>query len=136
MLGGEEGITFESIHGGDTALIRAADLDLDRFIPRGSGAAAPIPAAELPAAPTAVLLTGANGFLGRFLLLELLQRVARQCAHIHRFRFRFLRPLPAAGAPAARGAAVRSHTHVERIYVDSSNMCYVLLYLAPCMCSI
>ena len=85
LLGGEEGITFESIHGGDTSLIRAADLDLDRFIPRGSGAAASIPAAELPAAPTAVLLTGANGFLGRFLLLELLQRVARQCAHVLTF---------------------------------------------------
>ena len=82
MLGGEEGITFESIHGGDTSLIRAADLDLDRFIPRGGGGPAPIPATELPAAPTAVLLTGANGFLGRFLLLELLQRVSRQCAHI------------------------------------------------------
>ena len=26
-----------------------------------------------------VLLTGANGFLGRFLLLDLLQRVARRC---------------------------------------------------------
>ena len=89
MLGGEEGITFESIHGGDTSLIRAADLDLDRFIPRGGGAPAPIPATELPTAPTAVLLTGANGFLGRFLLLELLQRVARQCAHIIRFRFWF-----------------------------------------------
>ena len=80
MLGGEDGITFESIHGGDTSVIRAADLDLDRFIPRGGGGAALVPASELPAAPTAVLLTGANGFLGRFLLLELLQRVARQCA--------------------------------------------------------
>jgi hypothetical protein len=34
----------------------------------------------LPAEPTGVLLTGANGFLGRFLLLELLRRVSTRCA--------------------------------------------------------
>ncbi len=79
---GEGGITFEAIHGQDTAVIRAADLNIDRFLParpetpRGR----PAPASELPAAPTKVLLTGANGFLGRFLLLDLLQRVSEQCA--------------------------------------------------------
>ena len=82
MLSGDGGggITFESIHGQDTAVIRAADLDLERFMPPRGAGAAPIPASELPAAPTVVLLTGANGFLGKFLLLDLLQRVSQQCA--------------------------------------------------------
>ena len=31
---------------------------------------------ELPAEPEKVLLTGANGFLGRFLLLDFLKRVS------------------------------------------------------------
>ena len=79
---GEGGITFEAIHGQDTSVIKAADLDLDRFLPpraetpRSRAALA----SELPAEPAAVLLTGANGFLGRFLLLDLLQRVSKQCA--------------------------------------------------------
>ena len=79
---GEGGITFESIHGQDTAVIRAADLDLDRFIPPKASTprSQPKPASELPAEPTRVLLTGANGFLGRFLLLDLLQRVSQRCA--------------------------------------------------------
>ena len=80
LHGGEqEGITFESIHGQDTAVIRAADLDLDRFLPAAEGQAAPTPASELPAEPAVALLTGANGFLGRFLLLDLLQRVSQRC---------------------------------------------------------
>jgi len=79
---GEGGITFESIHGQDTAVIRAADLDIDRFLPARAETprSAPASAADLPAAPTKVLLTGANGFLGRFLLLDLLQRVSEQCS--------------------------------------------------------
>jgi len=78
---GEGGITFESIHGQDTAVIRAADLDIDRFLPARAETprSAPASAADLPAAPTKVLLTGANGFLGRFLLLGLLQRVSEPC---------------------------------------------------------
>ena len=80
LHGGEqEGITFESIHGQDTAVIRAADLDLDRFLPAAEGSVAPTPASELPLEPERVLLTGANGFLGRFLLLDLLQRVSQRC---------------------------------------------------------
>ena len=77
--GAQEGITFESVHGQDTAVIRAADLDLDRFLPPAEGQAVPTPASELPAEPEVVLLTGANGFLGRFLLLDLLQRVCQRC---------------------------------------------------------
>jgi len=87
---GEGGITFEAIHGQDTAVIRAADLDIDRFLPARAETprSRPAPAADLPAAPTRVLLTGANGFLGRFLLLDLLQRVSEQCAPRPRARGR------------------------------------------------
>ena len=80
---GAAGITFESIHGKDTHTIRAADLKLDRFLTdadRQAAAASAGAAEQLPAQPEVVLLTGANGFLGRFLLLDLLQRVAAKCA--------------------------------------------------------
>ncbi|BDA50881.1 Carboxylic acid reductase [Coccomyxa sp. Obi] len=74
------GITFESIHGSDGVNIKAADLKLERFLSEAdlAAAAAAAPASELPAQPTRVLLTGANGFLGRFLLLDLLQRVSHK----------------------------------------------------------
>ncbi|WP_067702580.1 carboxylic acid reductase [Nocardia jejuensis] len=65
--------TATSVHG-DGGEIRAADLTLDRFIDAGTLAAAPtLPAAPQP--PRTVLLTGANGYLGRFLCLEWLQRL-------------------------------------------------------------
>ena len=83
MLHGEDNegaVTFEAIHGQDTSVIKAADLDLARFMALSGPHNAPAPASELPAEPRAVLLTGANGFLGRFLLLDLLQRVSQQCA--------------------------------------------------------
>ena len=41
-----------------------------------AGAASAVPATQLPEEAEVVLLTGANGFLGRFLLLQLLQRVS------------------------------------------------------------
>lgn len=67
--------TFASVHGRDTTEVRAADLKLDKFIDTGTLAAAPglpAPADEV----NTVLLTGANGYLGRFLCLEWLQRLA------------------------------------------------------------
>lgn len=69
------GATFASIHSGDTQTIRASDLRLERFLTEAdmAGAAAATPASQLPAEPEVVLLTGANGFLGRFLLLHLLE---------------------------------------------------------------
>ncbi|MFI5953227.1 thioester reductase domain-containing protein [Cryptosporangium sp. NPDC051539] len=64
------GPTFASIHGEGATTLRAADLDIDRFL---SGAAV---AAELPSTETrTVLLTGATGFLGRHLCLEWLERL-------------------------------------------------------------
>ncbi|KXP00736.1 hypothetical protein AXK61_14135 [Tsukamurella pseudospumae] len=67
--------TAASIHGTGASIARAADLRLDRFIDADLLAAAPSkpgPHGE----PKTVLLTGATGYLGRFLLLEWLRRVA------------------------------------------------------------
>ncbi|MVU83905.1 AMP-binding protein [Nocardia sp. ET3-3] len=64
--------TAATVHGGSE--IRAADLTLDKFIDAATLAAAPtLPHAPQP--PRTVLLTGANGYLGRFLCLEWLQRL-------------------------------------------------------------
>ena len=68
--------TFSSVHGADSTVVRAADLTLDKFIDAETLAAAK----TLPrstGAPTTVLLTGANGFLGRFLCLQWLERLAK-----------------------------------------------------------
>jgi fatty acid CoA ligase FadD9 len=66
-------LTFAEVHGCGAEIIRAEDLRVERFISSSELAAvgnAP------PSGPPVVVLTGANGFLGRFLLLELLERVA------------------------------------------------------------
>ncbi|SDC79616.1 carboxylic acid reductase [Actinokineospora iranica] len=66
--------TFASVHGQDSVDVRAGDLTLDKFIDTDTLTAAP----TLPSAgdPRTVLLTGANGYLGRFLCLEWLRRLA------------------------------------------------------------
>ncbi|MBU3063614.1 thioester reductase domain-containing protein [Nocardia sp. NEAU-G5] len=65
--------TAVSVHGTGSQ-IRAADLTLGTFIDASTLAgAAALPRAEQP--PRTVLLTGANGYLGRFLCLEWLQRL-------------------------------------------------------------
>ncbi|MFI7000794.1 carboxylic acid reductase [Nocardia sp. NPDC050175] len=65
--------TFTSVHGGGSQIL-AADLTLDKFIDaRTLAAADTIPDATVPA--QTVLLTGANGYLGRFLCLEWLERL-------------------------------------------------------------
>ncbi|WP_051830935.1 MULTISPECIES: carboxylic acid reductase [Streptomyces] len=67
--------TFADVHGDHATTARAADLTLDRFIDPATLAAAP----SLPqptGEPATVLLTGANGYLGRFLCLEWLERLA------------------------------------------------------------
>ncbi|MBA0044838.1 carboxylic acid reductase [Mycobacteroides sp. LB1] len=66
--------TAESVHGVGHTEIRAADLTLDKFIDEATLQAAP----SLPkstGAPQTVLLTGSNGYLGRFLALEWLERL-------------------------------------------------------------
>ena len=66
--------TFASVHGREATEVHAGDLTLDKFIDAATLAAAP----HLPA-PSAqvrtVLLTGATGFLGRYLALEWLERM-------------------------------------------------------------
>jgi fatty acid CoA ligase FadD9 len=67
--------TFASVHGRHASEVAAADLTLDKFLDAASLAAAPTlpgPSAEV----RTVLLTGATGFLGRYLALEWLERLA------------------------------------------------------------
>jgi fatty acid CoA ligase FadD9 len=67
--------TFASVHGRDATEVHASDLTLDKFLDADTLATAP----TLPA-PNAevrtVLLTGATGFLGHYLALEWLERLA------------------------------------------------------------
>src|SRR5271166_3281274 len=67
--------TFASVHGHDAAEVHARDLKVDKFIDEKTLAASPTlpqPSGEV----RTVLLTGATGFLGRFLALEWLERLA------------------------------------------------------------
>ena len=66
--------TFASVHGRDATAVHASDLTLDKFIDAKTLTAAtslPGPSAEV----RTVLLTGATGFLGRYLALEWLERM-------------------------------------------------------------
>lgn len=73
--GGVAAPTADSVHGVGASVARATDLTLEKFIDPELLALAP----TLPAAtgePNTVLLTGSTGYLGRFLLLDWLRRVA------------------------------------------------------------
>jgi len=66
--------TYAAIHGRDATDVHARHLTLDKFIDATTLAAAPTlrpPSAEV----RTVLLTGATGFLGRYLALEWLERM-------------------------------------------------------------
>jgi fatty acid CoA ligase FadD9 len=66
--------TFASVHGRDATEVHAGELTLDKFIDAKTLTAAPSlpgPSAEV----RTVLLTGATGFLGRYLALEWLERM-------------------------------------------------------------
>jgi thioester reductase-like protein/amino acid adenylation domain-containing protein len=66
--------SFGFVHGRDATQVHASDLTLDKFIDAATLAAAPAlpgPSAEV----RTVLLTGATGFLGRYLVLEWLERM-------------------------------------------------------------
>ena len=66
--------SFASVHGRDAVEMHASDLTLDKFIDAATLAVAP----ELPGPATevrTVLLTGATGFLGRYLALDWLERM-------------------------------------------------------------
>lgn len=66
---------YASIHGRDCTEVRAADLKLDAFIDAATLAVAPTLPGPYADART-VLLTGATGFLGRYLALQWLERMA------------------------------------------------------------
>ncbi len=66
--------SFASVHGRDATEVHAGDLTLDKFLDSATLSAAPNlpqPSAEV----RTVLLTGATGFLGRYLALEWLERM-------------------------------------------------------------
>ncbi|MDB4955282.1 MAG: hypothetical protein JWO36_2851 [Myxococcales bacterium] len=69
---GPNATAFEAVHGDAVDLVHARDLDIDR-IRGGISARNQHPAVTTP--PRVVVLTGATGFLGRFLLPELLDRL-------------------------------------------------------------
>jgi fatty acid CoA ligase FadD9 len=68
--------TFASVHGRAASEISASDLTLDKFIDAETLAAA-ANLARPSGAPQTVLLTGATGYLGRFLCMEWLQRLSQ-----------------------------------------------------------
>ncbi|HWF69138.1 MAG TPA: carboxylic acid reductase [Mycobacterium sp.] len=66
--------SFASVHGRDAVEVHASDLTLDKFLDEATLAIAanlPQPSREV----RTVLLTGATGFLGRYLALEWLERM-------------------------------------------------------------
>ena len=72
--GGRKRPTYDAVHGRDATEVHASDLTLNQFIDAQTLAAATDltrPAAEV----RTVLLTGATGFLGRYLALEWLERM-------------------------------------------------------------
>ena len=73
---GTGALSFESVHGAGSDELRASDLMLEKFIDGPTLRAAPtLPRPD--GKPHTVLLTGATGFLGRYLLLDWLNRLRR-----------------------------------------------------------
>lgn len=77
LAGAAGGVTALDVHGADPEVIRATDLRLEKFIPAPILAQAAAIAPPGDGEPRCVLLTGANGFLGRFLALEMLKAVGK-----------------------------------------------------------
>jgi fatty acid CoA ligase FadD9 len=74
-LPGAKRPTFAAVHGEEATEVHAGDLTLDKFLDDTTLALAsslPQPSAQI----RTVLLTGATGFLGRYLALEWLERLA------------------------------------------------------------
>ena len=97
----DDAARFAAIHGGDARAIRATDLTIARVLPSAEHARS----LPLRGPPRRVLLTGASGFLGRALLLELLGSPTAEVVCVVRgtddasARARLLRGFGAAGAP-------------------------------------
>ncbi len=71
---GAQVVSFASVHGAGAEQVAAADLTLEKFI--GADTVAAAPGLPLAATTSTVLITGANGYLGRWLCLLWLQRMA------------------------------------------------------------
>jgi fatty acid CoA ligase FadD9 len=71
-------VTFADVHGAGAKSIHAKDLRIEKFLGSDEieAARSARPSSDLPPQAEVALLTGANGFLGRFLALELLGRLA------------------------------------------------------------
>jgi len=65
---------FDLVHGRDATEVHAGDLTLDKFLDAATLTVAPTLPGPSPEVRT-VLLTGATGFLGRYLVLQLLKQM-------------------------------------------------------------
>ncbi|WP_067680780.1 carboxylic acid reductase [Nocardia miyunensis] len=70
--------TFSSVHGVGATEIKASDLRLDKFIDRDILAAAEQLPAPQHTEPRTVFLTGATGYLGRFMCIDWLERLSER----------------------------------------------------------
>ncbi|MUM20033.1 amino acid adenylation domain-containing protein [Mycobacterium sp. CBMA271] len=71
---GSKGPSYASVHGPGATEVRASDLTLDKFIDEATLQSAPtLP--RVDTSPRTVLLTGATGFLGRYLVLQWLKEL-------------------------------------------------------------
>ncbi len=96
-------VSFAEIHGPKAETVFAEDLRVERFIPSSELAAA----GSTPlSGPPVIVLTGANGFLGRFLLLEFLKRAAAS-------RGRVVAMVRAGDDAAARERLTSAYTRVD-----------------------
>ena len=76
--------TFEFIHGADAKQVREQDLQLDKFLDHQElSDATLLKLTALSSEIKNILLTGANGFLGRFLCLELLAQAKKNNGKIY-----------------------------------------------------
>ena len=73
--GGSKRPTYASVHGREATEVHARDLTLDKFLDAHTLATAPSLPGPAEKVRT-VLLTGATGFLGRYLALEWLERLS------------------------------------------------------------
>lgn len=82
---GRRNVTFEEVHGRGAKSVRVEDLRIEKFLaPQEIEAARrATPRSDVPPRAEVALLTGANGFLGRFLALELLERLGAEGTRLY-----------------------------------------------------
>ena len=74
--GGSARPTIASVHGAGVEVIKASDVTLDKFLPEATLSRVSELAPVFTGDPHTVLLTGANGYLGRFVALDWLRRLS------------------------------------------------------------